>query len=203
MEDKANEHLELAARRDLEALAYESAAERYETVLRYQQRRPARDVHATARAWLGLGRARRALGEVDFIDAVQEAGRLGRGLGDVDLVADAASASVMPGTYFVAAGQSQESQVELCEAALELLPSDDPRRARVLSSLAAHLTYTDDRDRRVTLIARSPRDRPRGGRPGADRQRARRRVPLAVGPDDVRSPGRHRTGARPHGPRDR
>jgi tetratricopeptide (TPR) repeat protein len=152
VEDKAHEHLELAARRDLGALAYESAAERYETVLRYQQRRPTRDVRATARAWLGVGRARRALGEVDFVDAVQEAGRLGRTLGDVDLVADAATASLLPGTYFVAAGQDQAAEITLCEAALELLPTRDPRRARVLSTLAAHLTFEDDRDRRVALI---------------------------------------------------
>ena len=109
VEDKAYEHLELAARRDLEALAYESAAERYETVLGYQQQRPARDVRATARAWLGArpwpaGPSARSTSSRPS----QEAGRLGRRLGDVDLVADAASASIMPGTYFVTAGQSQD-----------------------------------------------------------------------------------------------
>src|SRR6185369_6335008 len=82
-DDRAQTHIELAARRDLDALAFESAADRYETILQHlesrdpQERDPA--IHAmTARAWLGLGLARRALGESDFITAIRQAGRRAR-----------------------------------------------------------------------------------------------------------------------------
>ncbi len=58
-ESTADHHLELAAQRDLEALAYESAAERYQAVLDHQARRSVPDQLATARSWLGLGLAPR------------------------------------------------------------------------------------------------------------------------------------------------
>ena len=107
VEDKAYAHLELAARRDLEALAYESAAERYQAVLDYQQRRPtprrprAPRGPGSASAWPAGPSARPTTST-----PIEEAGRLGRRLRDVDLVADAAIASIWPGTFFVTAGQT-------------------------------------------------------------------------------------------------
>lgn len=152
VDDKAYVNLELAARRDLEALAYESAIERYQAVLDHHRATPVGDTLATARAWLGVGLGERALGQPDYIAAVEEAGRLGRRLGDPDIVVEAAIASVWPGTFFVSAGRTQTSLVELSEDALELVDADDPRRARVLCTLAAHLTFDADRDRRVGLL---------------------------------------------------
>ena len=150
--DKANAAVERAAQRDLEALAYESAAERFRASIDFHLAHPSDDLRPLAGAWLGLGLARRAMVEADCIDAIEEAGRLGRRMGDVDLVADAAVASSWPGTYFVPAGETQTSLVELCEDALTLLEPTDPRRAMVLSAMAAHLTYDDDRGRRVRLL---------------------------------------------------
>ncbi|OWY61845.1 hypothetical protein B7486_61615, partial [cyanobacterium TDX16] len=97
VEDKAIAALELAGRRDLEALAYESAADRYRVVLDFHLRDADADRHAVARARLGLGLSLRALGQVEYIDDVEEAGRLGRALHDGDVVAAAAIASIWPG----------------------------------------------------------------------------------------------------------
>jgi class 3 adenylate cyclase/tetratricopeptide (TPR) repeat protein len=152
VEDKAFVNLELAARRDLEALAYESAAERYQVILDHYRALPAGDQATIGRAWLGLGLARRALGHGDHIVAIEEAGRLGRRLGDVDIVAEAAIASILPSTFFVTAGRTQTGLVELGEDALEMVDASDLRRVRILTTLAAHLTYDDDRDRRVALL---------------------------------------------------
>lgn len=152
-EDKAIASLELAAHRDLEALAYESAAERFQAVLDHHGRvAGGGDAAALARAWLGLGLSRRALGQIDFIPAIEEAGRLGRRLGDADVVAEAAIASVWPGTFFVLAGQTPMGLVELGEDALALVDHADPRRARILATLASHLTFDGDLDRCVDLL---------------------------------------------------
>ena len=151
-EEKAHVNLELAARRDLDALAYESASERYQAVLDYQARRPDGDTATMARGWLGLGLARRALGQADYIGPIVEAARLGRRLRDADIVAEAAVVSVWPGTFYVSVGRTQAPLVELCEDALGLVDATDPRRARILSTLAAHLVFDDDRDRRVALL---------------------------------------------------
>jgi class 3 adenylate cyclase/tetratricopeptide (TPR) repeat protein len=150
--DKANESLERAAERDLEALAFESAADRYQALIDYHHDDPTGDAAARARAWLGLGLARRALGQSEFLDAIHEAGRLGRRLRDVDLLAEAAIASIWPGNFFVIAGAPDVTNVELCEDALGYLDDTDPRRPRVLSTLAAHLSFDPDRERRLELL---------------------------------------------------
>lgn len=152
VEDKANASLERAARRDLEALAYESAVERYQVLLDYHQGPAGGGPAALARAWLGLGMARRALAQPEYVSDVEEAGRLGRKLRDPDIVADAAVASIWPGTFFMTAGRTQRHLVELGEAALDLIDVDDPRRPRILSTVASHLTFDGDRQRRVDLI---------------------------------------------------
>ncbi len=153
VEAKAVANLELAARRDLGALAYESAAERYEQVLEHHRRAGDPDLHALARAWLGFGLARRAAGHADFAAAIAEAGRLGRKLRDTEIVVEAAIASLWPGTFFVTPGLTQTGSVALLEDALRLLAPDDVRRARLLCTLAGHLTYDDDRPRRIALLA--------------------------------------------------
>ncbi|MEY2452568.1 MAG: hypothetical protein QOD92_2142 [Acidimicrobiaceae bacterium] len=151
VEAKANASRLQAARRDLEALAYESAALRAQTVLDSRAGGTDVDPVIVAAAWLTLGLARRALGQADYIAAIEQAGRLGRRLGDLDLVTEAALASVWPGTYFVMAGR-EPGLVELGEAALDLVAGDDARRPRLLATLAAHLVTDDDRARRIALL---------------------------------------------------
>lgn len=153
VEDKAYESVERAAERDLEALAFESAADRYQALIHYHAGDPTGDARARARAWLGRGRAVRALGQLEYTDAIEEAGRLARRLRDADLLADAAIASIWPGNFFLRAAEVEHGLVEICEDALDVLPPEDPRRVRVLAVLAAHLTFNPDRERRVRLVA--------------------------------------------------
>jgi tetratricopeptide (TPR) repeat protein len=156
-EEKAFTNLALAATRDLQALAYESAATRFEQVLDFTARLAAADRHLEARAWLGVGLAHRALGSAEFLPAVQRAGRLARKLRDPDLTADSALASVFPGWFFTAAGRTEEWLIELCEDALDLLPPLDPRRVRIMSTLAVHLTFDRQRERRLDLLREAQR----------------------------------------------
>ncbi len=151
-EARATEHLARAAERDMEALAFESAAERYRQVLDHHARRPPADPLVEARDRLGLGLALRAMSRVDYLPEVEEAGRRARALGDVDLTIDAAIASLWPGTFFITAGRTEEPLIELCEAARSVTGPDDPRRPTVLATLAAQLTFADARDRRVALL---------------------------------------------------
>lgn len=150
VDDKGNEHLELAARRDLEALAYESAADRYRALINYHRGHD--DLAPAARAWLGLGLAQRGMGLVVYREAIDEAGRLARRQRDPDLLADTAIASIWPGTMFPVAGATDTGMVELCEDALDLIAGDDPRRVRILSTLASHLTFESDRSRRSAIL---------------------------------------------------
>lgn len=151
-EEQAIANLELAARRDFEALAYESAIERYDAVLDHQRSRQTPDLATIGRASLGVGLARRALGQPEYLVSIEEAGRIGRKRRDADLVIDAALASTWPGNYFLIAGQTETGLVELNEDALAMVPPNDVRRVRVLLTLAAHLSFDEDRARRSTLL---------------------------------------------------
>lgn len=144
-------YLESAAARDLAALAYESAAERYQQLIDFA-RSSGHDPALEARSWLGLGLAQRAMGEADYFQAVEQAGRLARQLRDPDLMADAAIGSIHTGKFFNTAGRTETGLVELCEDALLLLDPADPRRVRIMSTLAAHLTFDHDRERRLELV---------------------------------------------------
>ncbi len=150
--DRSMTHLEAAAREELAALAYESAAERFGAVLEHVRANRPGDTHALARALLGLGLARRGLGQTSYLPLVDEAGRLARRLGDRDLLADTALASIWPGNYYVTAGQTETNLVELCEDALTVIEPSDPRRVRVLAALASHLTFDPDRSRKVATL---------------------------------------------------
>lgn len=151
-ESRATDHLALAADRDMEALAFESAAARYRQVLDHHARHPPDDAALVVRAQLGLGQARRAMGQTEYLPIVEEAGRRARELGHVDLIVDAAIASLWPGTYFITAGATEGDLVELCEVAVDVTPHDDPRRPAVLATLAAQLTFADSDDRRADLL---------------------------------------------------
>lgn len=135
-DDRAAVHRELAARRDLEAFAFESAAERYQQLLDHYGRV---ETNEAARAWLGLGYARRALGQPDYLEAMVEAGRLARRVRDADVLADAAVGCVWPGTYLrpgeILGGLAV---IELTEDALDVIGSSDPRRPRLLATIGVH-----------------------------------------------------------------
>lgn len=149
---RATTHLADAARRDLAALAYESAKARYQELVDLLARDTTADTLRRAEAWLGLGAAGRALGDTEYTKAIMRAARLGRTARSPSVVAEAAALSTWPGTFFFIAEMPEYELIELCEDALTTIAPDDPMRVRVLSTLASHLTFDDDRDHRVALI---------------------------------------------------
>ncbi len=145
VDDRGRFHTELAARRDLEAFAFESAAERFQELIDFHA---AAETIEAARAWLGLGQARRALGQPDYLAATYEAGRIGRRLHDGDVLAEAAVGSIWPGTY-LRPGEGMHGILELAEDALAMIASDDPRRPRILATIGVH---EFDPDRRNAVL---------------------------------------------------
>ncbi len=140
-DDRALHYLGLAAERDERALAWETAAERYEHMLTRIEEHADADDRRAAGLWLSLGRARREAGDPAYRDAMVEAGRLGRRLGDADVVARSAIGFLRSGGWFVDATYTDERMIGLSEQALEMLPADDPLRVRVLAGLATVSPY--------------------------------------------------------------
>ncbi len=153
MEAKSTVHLARAARRDMVALAYESARTRYQEVIDLLARDPQADAVMRAEAWLGLGAAGRALGDSAYTQAISRAARLARTARNPALMAEAASLSTWPGTFFFVADNPDASLIELCEDALGLVDADDPMRVKLLATLASHLTFASGTEQREALIA--------------------------------------------------
>ena len=75
----------------------------------------------------------------------------GRGLASGERTARAALANTRG--YFASAGVVDEERITILRAAAELLPAEDPRRARVLALLSLELVWDGDYDARRALIA--------------------------------------------------
>ena len=150
-ESKAIRYLLTAADRDVDALAWESAIDRYQTVLERLEANPAASDAARAEAWLGMGWARRAMGDGEFLDTMIEAGRQARRAERPDLLARAAIGGMKPGTWFNNANETNDVIVGFCEDALTGLRPDDPVRVEVLSILATSLAFEDGQQRRQAL----------------------------------------------------
>lgn len=154
-ESRSTRYLARSARRDMAALAFESARDRFQRVIDQQSRDPHADLSERAEAWLGLGSALRAIGDVGFTQAVIRGGRLARTAKDTALMALAGSLSSwfdgMIVWFFTAEAQDREV-IELCEDALSVIDVSDPMRVRVLAALASHLTFELDTEPRRRLI---------------------------------------------------
>lgn len=151
-ESKSTKHLAKAARRDMVALAFESARARYQQVIDLLTRDPHADINERAEAWLGLASASRALRDPSFKQEVVRAGRLARTGRNAKLMAEAASLSTWLGTTFFVAEMPDAELIELCEDAISMLATTDPMRVRLLATLASHLTFAPTREQRVKLI---------------------------------------------------
>ena len=149
---KALTYLRTAAERDAALLAWEAAIERYRLMLSRLQADQSSSNELLAEVWLGLGGSLRALGDVDYLDAMIEAGRHARSEGRADLLARAATGAMKPGSWFANANETNDTIIGFCEDALVGLPAEDPMRVNVLSILATSLAFEDDRARRVELV---------------------------------------------------
>lgn len=150
VESNSTKYLAKAAHRDMVALAYESAKQRFQQVIDLLQRDPSADIVERAHAWLGFAAAVRALGDPAFRQAVVHAGRLARTARSPELMAEAASLSYW--SSFYVAELPDIELIELCEDAISMLADTDPTRARLLAALASHQTFSPNRAQRQQLI---------------------------------------------------
>ena len=111
---------------------------------------------------IGIGTAQRQSGDAAFRETLLDAARRAADVGDTARLVAAALANNR-GMFSNAATVDGE-RVAILELALDRLPTDDPDRALVLSTLCAELTYDDSLERRQALadealaIARSTGD---------------------------------------------
>jgi tetratricopeptide (TPR) repeat protein len=100
---------------------------------------------------IGLGQAKRQLADPGFREALLEASRLARDLGDADRMTTAVLANTRG--QVSALGRIDQEKVEMIEAALELVPETEPaRRARLLSAQAMELNFERDHTHRRALV---------------------------------------------------
>ena len=100
---------------------------------------------------IALGEAQRRAGDAAHRETLLEASRLAAQRGDASALARAVLANTR-GTLPTTIGDVDHERVAAFEAALDAVGGDDtPTRARILAALAAEMTYTGDRERRVLL----------------------------------------------------
>jgi class 3 adenylate cyclase len=143
---KAADYAERAGRRALEQLAPDEAQRWFEQALELRAGQPESDAHRELLVL--LGDAQRQAGDAGYRGTLLRAARLAEQAGDVDRQARAVLAT-WRGTSSL--GQRDDDLVTALEAAAEALPTEDPRRAAVLSQLAAELTFSAPLERRRAL----------------------------------------------------
>jgi tetratricopeptide (TPR) repeat protein len=155
-----------AARRSTASLAYEDAVTQLARALPLVEFIADQSEKAGTHIELliALGEAQRRAGDTAHRETLLEATRRSAERGDADALARAALANTR-GTLPSIVGDVDYERVAAFEAALEAIGADDtPTRARLLAALAAEITYTGDRGRRLRLadealaIARRCRD---------------------------------------------
>jgi hypothetical protein len=145
---KPVDYAERAARRALDGLAYEQAAELFTRALDALDRMD-QDVRRRAVLLLGLGtaqsRAGRPASRATFEAAIAAARQI-----EADDIFAAAALGFAP--FALTPGYVDEPHVALLVEALERIgPQDDPMRVRLLGSLAVALYWSDDVERRTRL----------------------------------------------------
>jgi class 3 adenylate cyclase len=148
--DKAIEYARRAGDRALAQLAYEEGARHYQAALDLLSAHRPDDDGARGELLLGLGEARRRIGEIDGAkDAIREAAETARRLGAAEPLARAALAYGGPGFVF---GLSDPVEVALLEEALAALgTAESALRARVGARLAMELYPTGALERVYAL----------------------------------------------------
>ncbi len=144
----AVEYAERAARRALENLAYEQAAELFARALEALEMLTV-DVPRRAALLLGLGSAESRAGRPSARASFEAAVAAARTIGADDVFARAALGSA---PFALAPGFVDDAHVALLVEALERIgPADSPLRVRLLGSLATALYWSDAAPRRARL----------------------------------------------------
>lgn len=133
-------------------LDFSVARERFRDVVAARQREGGKVHGGGADSWLGLGAVGRALADPTFFDALSRGVALAQADGDSSLLAEAAVMTAWPGVFFHVAAEPSPELIDVCEEALARLAPDDPRRVRVLATLASNLTFATGGERRFDLI---------------------------------------------------
>lgn len=149
---RAVHHLVLSAERDASSLAWEAAKARYEDALELAGDDGVIDRETVAAIHLDRARAMRAVGDPEYLVAMQETGRLARRAGLSHVIAQVAVNSTKPGTWFANANEPDDHLIGLCEEALEWPDLEPALRCRVLSTLATNLAFDGDRARRKDMV---------------------------------------------------
>ncbi len=149
--ERAIHFARLAGERALGELAPDAAVGWFRQALELEEEGGEHDRALRCDLLTGLGEAQRQSGDPDFRETLLEAGEIARTLGDGDRTAHAALVNTRG--YFSAAGLVDDERVAVLEAAAELLPERDVRRARVLALLATELQWDGDLERRRAMTA--------------------------------------------------
>ncbi len=108
---------------------------------------------------VGLGEAKRRVGDATFRDDLLEATRIAAREGDLERLTSAVLANTLG--PFGAAGVRDQARLEALERALELVPDDWPKRPLMLAVLARELYFGGDAPRgsqlSLTALARARR----------------------------------------------
>ena len=150
-ERKALDYARRAADKALADLAPAEALRWYEHARAVLEGMASPDAADLCDVRIGLGEAKRQLGDPGFRDELLAASKLARDLGDSDRLAHAALANTRG--QVSAIGHIDPEKVEMFEAALELPPETNPAcRARLLSELAMELNFERDHRHRRALV---------------------------------------------------
>jgi hypothetical protein len=145
---KVIEYARLAGERAIASVAAEDAVHWFTVALAALSTAP--DEATDVRCRVGLGQAQRQSGDPLYRQTLLDAAARARDLGDTEPLVAAALAN---NRGFVSrTGSVDTEQVEVIEAALAAVGSDDPRaRARLLALLALELTFGGDLEQRTSL----------------------------------------------------
>jgi len=142
----------LAADRALEQLAPQEAVRWYRQALDLHDQTRGADRSERCELLIGLGEAERQVGDPASRQTLLDAAALAQELGDTERLGRAvlANSRGLPSRH----GAVDSERVQMLEAAVEVLPEDDPRRAPVFALLAVELLYRPGALTRRQALAR-------------------------------------------------
>ena len=150
---KALHYARQAGDRALAALAPDEAVRWYRQALELYDQAPGGERSERCELLIGLGEAQRQVGIPEHRQTLLDAAGLAQEIGDTDRLGRAVLANNRGWTSQLSAVDSE--RVQALEAAAQVLPDQDPRRARVLALLASELHFASQPARCRALAAQA------------------------------------------------